>query len=526
MKTEPRVVEDAPVASNGEVTSEKQRAKWLVPLAAVVLIVGIFLGVRSYLFSQSHESTDDAFVTSHVINVSPQIQGTVVKVFVKDNQEVKAGDLIAQLDDRSLKAAFDQAKANLDVAIAQAKGAGITVNLTGQTGQAQIQQALGNLQQNQATIATSQSEVARSVAGVANSQALLASADAGVSNAQAAYQTSIANASRAKAGIAAAQADLQTANASASAARAAITSATAQASRATKEAQRDQSLVAQGAISSQAAENAQAAADSAGANLDAARQQAGAADAVVSERQVAVQSAREQLTAAQAAVSQAQAQIRAAQAQVSAAKAGVSESQAATRTAQEGVSAAKGRAEQAQGVLSQANTAGAQVDVSKSAQAQAQARVEQAKAALEEAKTNLDYTRIVSPVSGKVSKLTVTVGAVVQPLFPLLSLIPDQSTDPMWITANFKETQLGHMRPGQPAEIEVDGIPGITFKGRLDSYSEGTGATFALLPADNATGNFTKVVQRVPAKVTFNPGQSGLERLVSGMSANVTVTTN
>jgi membrane fusion protein (multidrug efflux system) len=150
------------------------------------------------------------------------------------------------------------------------------------------------------------------------------------------------------------------------------------------------------------------------------------------------------------------------------------------------------------------------------------AKIEQARAALEATRIQLDYTRIRAPEAGRVNKKTVEVGALVQPGTPLLSIVPQGNT---WVVANFKETQLADIRPGMKVEVEVDGIPNHTFHGRVQGISAATGSTFALLPPDNATGNFTKVVQRVPVKIVLDPGQPDMDRLRAGMSVNAVVQT-
>jgi membrane fusion protein (multidrug efflux system) len=144
------------------------------------------------------------------------------------------------------------------------------------------------------------------------------------------------------------------------------------------------------------------------------------------------------------------------------------------------------------------------------------------KAALENARIQLDYARIIAPINGRISKKTVEIGQYVQPGTPLMTIIPDQD---IWVEANFKETQLADVRAGDPTTIEVDGLPGKVFKGHVDSISAGTGATFALLPPDNATGNFTKVVQRIAVKVVFETGQPDLNQLRAGMSVVTTIST-
>lgn len=173
--------------------------------------------------------------------------------------------------------------------------------------------------------------------------------------------------------------------------------------------------------------------------------------------------------------------------------------------------------------MKQAETAPSQIAVSQSAQSQAEARVELAKAALRDAEINLERTKIYAPCDGRVSHNNVEVGNLVQPGSALVSIVPDED---VWVTANYKETQLADVKPNQEVEIEVDGLPGRTFKGHVDSLSAGTGASFALLPPDNATGNFTKVVQRVPVKIVLEHGQPDMDRLRTGMSVVATITTS
>jgi membrane fusion protein, multidrug efflux system len=121
-------------------------------------------------------------------------------------------------------------------------------------------------------------------------------------------------------------------------------------------------------------------------------------------------------------------------------------------------------------------------------------------AQLEQAKLNLEYTRITAPVDGRITRKNVEPGDYIETGETLFSIVPHD----IWVTANFKETQLTHMLPGQPATIRIDAFPGKIFKGHVDSLQSGTGARFSLLPAENATGNYVKVVQRVPVKILFD----------------------
>lgn len=144
------------------------------------------------------------------------------------------------------------------------------------------------------------------------------------------------------------------------------------------------------------------------------------------------------------------------------------------------------------------------------------------RASLALAQTNLGYTRILAPENGIVSERRVRPGQLVSPGTQVISLV--QRDD--WVQANFKETQLRHMRTGDPAEIRVDAFPGLVFHGKVDNLSPASGSQFALLPPDNATGNFTKVVQRVPVKIVLDPAQRDLDRLRPGLSVEAIVHIN
>jgi membrane fusion protein (multidrug efflux system) len=170
----------------------------------------------------------------------------------------------------------------------------------------------------------------------------------------------------------------------------------------------------------------------------------------------------------------------------------------------------------------QASAAGGSVNTAEAGVRVASARTMAARAAAENAQLQLDYTRITAPASGEVSRKQVEVGQLVAPGQPLLSIVADTG---IWVTANFKETQLATIRPGQPVEFEIDAYGGCVGEGKVASVSGATGAKFALLPPDNATGNFTKVVQRVPVRIAVTKPCSGNHALRPGLSANVHVNT-
>jgi membrane fusion protein, multidrug efflux system len=192
--------------------------------------------------------------------------------------------------------------------------------------------------------------------------------------------------------------------------------------------------------------------------------------------------------------------------------------QAEARSVQVRESVRRARAElvEAQGKALSARAAGTETDVHKRQHEAAVAAIAQAESALEDAKLQLSYTEVRSPVTGRVGRKGVEGGQRLQPGQPLLAIVEDD----LWVVANYKETQLTRMKLGQPVEITIDSFPEHTFRGHVDSMSPGTGAQFALLPPDNATGNFTKIVQRVPVKIRFDRESiRGYENfIVPGMS--------
>ncbi len=223
-----------------------------------------------------------------------------------------------------------------------------------------------------------------------------------------------------------------------------------------------------------------------------------------------------------------QQQYDAAVAAADAARAAVESAQAAITEATQAVSVAESRRAQAANGLTQAQadlrtaqTAPEQVIVTRARAQSAAARVLQAKALLEQANLNLAYTTIKAPSAGRVSKKSVEPGQVIQPGQPLLAIVP---VEDVWITANFKETQLKNMRPGQRASVSVDAYDHI-YEGKVESIAAATGARFSLLPPENATGNYVKVVQRIPVKIVLDKGQDPGHLLRPGMSVVPTVYT-
>jgi len=290
--------------------------------------------------------------------------------------------------------------------------------------------------------------------------------------------------------------------------------------------------------------DAQAQAAAAGINVPIANvstsSQVSGAQAGVSSAQAGIAAAREQFQAAKSQVVQADANNTKAQndllrykqlidkqeisqQQYDQAVASAQASAATLQAARARADALAAQIEQAQGKLVQAgadlrtaDTAPQTMRATRARALSAQANADRRKAELDQAELNLQYTKVVAPVSGVVSNRTVEVGQNVQPGQEMMKVIPHDDGD-LWVTANFKETQLKNIKPGLPAEIVVD-ANGKTYKGHVDSTAGASGARFSLLPPENATGNYVKVVQRIPVKIVFDKDETKGHELRPGMS--------
>ncbi len=316
----------------------------------------------------------------------------------------------------------------------------------------------------------------RAEADHADAQAALAAAEAGIpiTSTTTASQVSSAgaNVERATTGTDAAARDVEASRARLASVQARLKEATANATRTARDLERLKPLLAKDEVSQQQYDAAVAASDAARASVESAQ-------ALIVEATQAVSMAEGRRAQASNALTQAQAELRTA------------------RTAPEQVAVIRARAESAR------------------------ARVQQAKAMLEQASLNLAYATIKAPTAGRVSKKSVEPGQVIQPGQPLLAIVPIEK---VWVTANFKETQLKDMRPGQRASVYVDAY-GRRYDGTVESMAAATGARFSLLPPENATGNYVKVVQRIPVKIVLDQGQDPDHLLRPGMSVVPTVYT-
>ncbi len=375
---------------------QKSRRRFLIiGVVAVVVICALLF----YWHSTFYEDTDDAQVAGHLIQVSSRISGNVVRVVAEENQVVKAGDVLVELDPRDYQTAIQQDEANLEAAEANLESAKVNVPIT--------------------TVNTG--------TGVSSAAAVVLQANDEVVQSQ--HQVD--------------------------AARAAIAQADATYTKAKLDVERYAPLVQKDVISKQQFDQAVATA---------------AAD------EAALNQAKQNESAAEAAVRMAQNKVK-----------------------------------QSQADLKKTETGPQQVKVQIAKADQAAAQVEQSRAALEQAKLNLSYTKIIAPVDGIITRKSVEVGQNVSQGQNMTTLV---SLDDVWITANFKETQLNMMRPGQPVTVTVDAYGDKKYDAVVTQIGGATGSVLSLFPPENATGNYVKVVQRVPVRIDLSNKSENADHLL------------
>jgi membrane fusion protein (multidrug efflux system) len=395
-------------------------------------------GWQLWQYYRTHESTDDAYVVGDVVPVSPQVNGTVVAVYVVDNQAVEAGQLLAHLDARDFEVRVQQGDAAVAVATANLRRAELEVHLTQESTSTDTARTSATLRSAQIATQEAQQNTAEAEARVRTTAAAVAAA--------------------------AAEVDLWHAR----------------------------------------LDMAQA---------EFARLQALHTDGVVSHQQFDI---------ADSALKAAQAQWRASQQRLAQAQAEGERARVDLQGRQHAVERSQAHTAEAQAILAGAQANRQNVEIKQAQVETARALLQQAQADLEAVRLQRSYTTVRAPVAGVIARKHVEVGQVVQAGRPVLALVP---LDHIWVEANFKETQLRHMRPGQTATLYVDAYPDRVFTGTVDSLSPGTGSVFSLLPPENATGNFVKVVQRLPVKILLDTPASAPFALRPGMSVIATVTT-
>ncbi len=395
-----------PAAAVSAAPASNSKRRFIVIGVALAIAVA---GISYWLHARRFEGTDDAQVDGNISNVSPRVSGNVSAVFVLENQVVKAGDLLAEIDPTDLQIAVQQSKAQVAQAQAQLESEDPSVPITVTTNQTGLASARSDLAASQAALAAARKEVSQLTAQLAQ--------------------------------------------------------ATANDRQAQLDKERSQKLLAQGAVSQ--------------ADYDLRNNNAAASTANVNAIEQSLDAAKDRVT-------QQQAQIVA----------------VASRLTEVTSNAPRQVATREASVLFR------------------RAALDLARAQLAEAEKNLSYTKIVAPIAGIVAKKAIALGDHVAPGQQVIAIAP---VDALWVTANFRETQLARMQPGLPATLHVDALD-LDVRGTVESIGGATGSRLSVLPPENASGNYVKVVQRIPVRIRFDPGQSGLERLRIGMSVEPKVT--
>jgi membrane fusion protein (multidrug efflux system) len=487
-----------------------------IVLGLVFAIAGtavIVKGYSTFSYAKTHVETENAYVTGDLVGISPTVSGNLAELTVQDGSFVKKGQLIARLDTAASQAALAQAEANLTAALSQVPQAESGLAFEQLSTQAAIQRSQAAISVQAAKTAGSRLQVKLSSDTV----------DSDVQRAQSQLDQAKAQADQAKAGIVTAQAGLTaarqavvTARAAADAQTSMIAASSASAEKASQDLERYKKLLQTEAITRQEYDAATANSATAIANLASARQQAQAAASRVSEANAGVAQAQAGLVAARRQFDASQKQVEVARAGVQLAKSaktnvGIQDSNVETNIGQQ---------TQADADLATARAGLQQISLRKKQIATAKAQVEQARAAVAEAKVRVRDASLYAPCDGFVVRHTANVGTAINPGQTIVTIT--RGSD-IWVMANYKETQLEHLR--MPADIEIDAFPGKTFHGKVLNIIHATGSATTLLPPDNSTGNFTKVVQRVPVKICIEQTDAKKFPIRMGMSAVVTVDT-
>lgn len=522
------MADPAPPSPATEPTPEPVSSKRKPPLpllvGGVVLLVGGVFGVKQYVWSQTHLQTDDAYLTGNLVNVSPVVAGTLAELTVAEGDDVKPGQLLARLDADSQKAALGQAEAALATARANVPQAEASLEFQKRATAAAIQRARAAeaIRQSKTQGALAQVSLAgqTSAAQLAQASKQASAAEATARQADRQAESVGAQVTAARAGVATSQRAVESAGDAVKALEARLPAARAERDRAGADEARYESLLQKEAVTRQQRDSVHAQAEAARsalaalqAQIEGAKSEERRTKSVVAQANAQLAQARSARDASLQAARAAHDQSRAVASGIAVARAGAG--QVAVRRSD--VAASEAQAPQDAADLATARAGSSQIDARREAVRAAEAQVKQAEAAVQSAKKALANTTLASPTAGTVVKKTANVGASLAPGQTLLTLTRGSA---IWVTANFKETQIGGLRLGQPAEIHVDAHPEKTYPGRVAVIGAATGATVSLLPPDNATGNFTKVVQRIPVKIAI---EGNFPELHQGMSCVATV---
>ncbi len=491
----------------GDAAPEKKPASPLrkiitIGVVAAALIAAIIYGMSYYNYSQNHVSTDDAYITGNLVNVSPIISGTLNSLTVKEGDVVKKGQLIGRIEDSGPRASVAQAQAAYQSALSQLPQAEQNLLYQQQATDAGIRRAQAALAAQQAKTAGAQQQVTLSRGQVLN-QVQQASSQVAQAQAQAAQYD--AQVQTARSAVATQEQNVRTARRAADSADSQIRGAAATYDKNKTDEGRYARLVSQQAVTQQQYDSAHAATVNSASSLDSARFQAAQAHSAVLSASATVAQTRDQLKAAQRAADAAHQNVEVARAGLGIARANLSQ----IPINQSNVQSNLGQNASALADLSTAQAGRTQVNVRRAEIKTYEANAKSALAQLNNAKIIEGDTYLYAPNDGTVVKKAVNIGAS---LSPGQTIVTITQGDYVYVTANFKETQVGNIKPGEAVEVEVDAFPGVIFHGSVASVNEATGATQALLPPDNATGNFTKVVQRLPVRIELRPAKPGEDK--------------
>lgn len=493
---------DGSVAGDGKKPTSPLRKLITAGIIAAVLIAALIYGFSYYTYAQNHVSTDDAQITGNLVNVSPIISGTLNSLTVDQGDPVKQGQLIGRIEDSGQRASVAQAQASYQSALSQLPQAEQNLAYQRQATAAGIQRAQAGLAAQQAKTAGAQQQVILSQNQVANQ---VAQAQSQVAQAQAQAAQYAAQVQTARSAVATQLQNVRTAQKAADAADAQIRGARATYEKNLADERRYAKLVVQAAVTQQQFDSVHSATINSASQLDTVRFQADQAHSAVQSSRATVAQAQFQLQAAQRAYDAARQNVDVARAGLGIARANLSE----IPINQSNVLNNVGQNNSALADLATARAGSTQVRLREAEIATDQANANSALAQLHNARITEGDTYLRAPNDGTVVRKAVNIGASLSPGQTILTITQGIY---VYVTANFKETQLANVKPGQSVEVEVDAFPGKIFHGSVGSINEATGATQALLPPDNATGNFTKVVQRIPVRIELRPAKPGEDK--------------
>ncbi len=452
---------------------EKKKTRLPIYLVGGLVLISAIAGFFWWQYARQFETTDDAFLEGNISNVSSKISANISKLHVKENQNVKKGDLLIELESADLQSKVDQARASLNLAFTIRDKAKASISLVKKTGLGNYNEANSNLGTTKTKIQTTKINASSKLTDI--------------EKAKRKSQTSEANFKRIQSQIPASEAFLEQAKAQ-------IPNSKIKLELALKETERIKRLHETGDIS-------QKELDIAAKDLSSAK-----TEIITSQKQFEI--AQSQLNSLRKQIDVERALSKEVESDIDSAENDYNQSLAQVETV-------KSESNESLGRLQSAKTFSEKVAIENSDLATAEARILEEEIAVKQAELQLSYSKIYAPQDGFVVKSSVQEGSLVQPDQALMAITQNE----LWIIANFKETQLERIKIGQLVEIRIDTYPNTVFYGKLDSFQAATGGRMSILPAENATGGFVKVVQRIPVKIVFNETPDKKYFLVPGMSA-------